>query len=203
MMVFHRSGGALGYIIHLALPLEALKEKSESELMGLVLQQLEKTGFPNVLKQLVRISPPANMLPRPYYIHRATLSDSLQFPSTRRLNTENQSMEIQPPWSAGRVVLVGDAAHGMPPFMGQGANQGLEDALSVVTLIADIRDKHHWDDKQAIEKAFEKYDHLRRPFMVGIQKATLERFLRSQKEWEEYGQQVYLRNFDQVLEALL
>lgn len=203
MMLFHRPGGSLGYVIHLPLPLEALNEMPGRELIDLAVQQLENADFPNVLKQLVRLSPLANLLRRPYYIHRATLANSLQLPSTRRLNTENQSMEIQPPWSAGRVVLVGDAAHGMPPFIAQGANQGLEDALTVVTLIANIRDKHHWDDMQAIGKAFEKYECLRRSFMVRIQKATLERFDGSPKEWEEYGQQVYLRNFDRVLEALL
>jgi 2-polyprenyl-6-methoxyphenol hydroxylase-like FAD-dependent oxidoreductase len=79
----------------------------------------------------------------------------------------------------------------------------LEDALTVVRLIADLRDKHHWDDMQAIDNAFEKYERLRRPFMVHIQKATLERLDRSQKQWEEYGQQVYLRNFDRAIEALL
>lgn len=203
MMLINIPGGSLGYLIHLALPLEESKQKLGSELIDLALQQLEKAGFPNVLKQLVRISPPATMQHRPYYIHRATLSDSLQFPSTAQLNAEGHSVEIQPAWSAGRVVLVGDAAHGMPPFMAQGANQGFEDALAVATLIADIRDKHHWDDTQAIEKAFEKYERLRRPFMVRIQKATLERFNQSEKEREEYGQQVYHRNFDQVLEALL
>jgi 2-polyprenyl-6-methoxyphenol hydroxylase-like FAD-dependent oxidoreductase len=203
IMVFHRPGGSLGYIIHLALPLESLKEKSGSDLIDLAVQQLEKADFPTVLTSLVRTSPPANMLHRPYYIHRATLSDSLQLPSTANLNAEDHSVEIQPDWSAGRVVLVGDAAHGMPPFRAQGANQGFEDALAVVTLIADIRDKHQWDDTQAIGKTFEKYERLRRPFMVGIQKATLERFGRSEQQWEEYEQQVYHRNFDQVLEALL
>jgi 2-polyprenyl-6-methoxyphenol hydroxylase-like FAD-dependent oxidoreductase len=203
MILVHRRGGSLGYILHLALPLEESKEKSGSELIDLALQQLEKADFPNVLKQLVRLSPPANMLYRPYYIHRATLSDSLPFPSTAHLNPEGDSGEIQPAWSAGRVVLVGDAAHGMPPFMAQGANQGFEDALAVATLIADIRDKHDWDDTQAINKAFEKYERLRRPFMVRIQKATLEQFNFSKQEQEEYEQQVYHRNFDQVLEALL
>lgn len=203
MMMFHTSNGSLGYIIHLALPLEALNEKSESELIDLTLQQLEKAGFPNALQQLVRLSPLGNILHRPYYIHRATLSDSLQFPSTAKLNVEGHSVELQPAWSVGRVVLVGDAAHGMPPFRAQGANQGLEDALAVATLIADIKDKHHWDDMQAINKAFEKYERLRRPFMAYIQQATLQQFDRSQQQWDDYGKQVYHRNFDQVLEALL
>ena len=34
-------------------------------------------------------------------------------------------------WSSGRVVLVGDAAHGMTPDLGQGGAQGLEDAVAL------------------------------------------------------------------------
>ncbi len=204
IMLFSRPSGQVGYIIHLPLALDSLQGKSGSSLIDLAVQELEKAGFPYVLKQLVRISPPANMLQRPYYIHRATLSDAIQLPGTAKLNAKGHSVTMQPAWSMGRVVLVGDAAHGMPPFIAQGANQGLEDALAVATLIGKIAGDNKWDDTQAIAQAFEKYEQFRRPFMVRIQQATLKRVsYRAEKERQEYNQQVYCRNFDQVIEALL
>ena len=33
------------------------------------------------------------------------------------------------PWHAGRVVLIGDAAHATPPHMGEGGAMALEDAV--------------------------------------------------------------------------
>jgi 2-polyprenyl-6-methoxyphenol hydroxylase-like FAD-dependent oxidoreductase len=52
-------------------------------------------------------------------------------------------------WQFGRVILLGDAAHLMTPYLAQGASMALEDA---VTLGEAIRVSHHnWD------KAFELY----------------------------------------------
>lgn len=40
-------------------------------------------------------------------------------------------------WSAGSVVLIGDAAHAMTPFMGQGASMALEDAVVLADSLAE------------------------------------------------------------------
>jgi salicylate hydroxylase len=44
-----------------------------------------------------------------------------------------------PHWWSGRVVLLGDAAHAMPPHMGQGAGMAIEDALVLARALADSR----------------------------------------------------------------
>ena len=43
-----------------------------------------------------------------------------------------------PQWGTGRVTLVGDAAHAMVPFLGQGACQGLESAAVLCRLLSGV-----------------------------------------------------------------
>ncbi|UFS96334.1 FAD-dependent monooxygenase [Nocardia huaxiensis] len=52
-----------------------------------------------------------------------------------------------------RAVLLGDAAHAMTPNMGQGANQALEDAVTLAAVL----------DRQPLDAALTEYDRLRRP----------------------------------------
>lgn len=191
MMLFRsRITNQFGYLIHVAIPLATLENQSGSSLINLAVQAFEQAGFPDVLKQLLRLSPPENMEQRPYYIHRAVISDSA-------------TTAIQPTWNVGRVVLVGDAAHGMPPFMAQGANQGLEDALAVVTLIAQIASENNWNNAQAIANSFQKYEKLRRPWMSYVQEATLNRHpYSSEDHWQQYSQKIYGRNVGQMIEEL-
>lgn len=42
------------------------------------------------------------------------------------------------PWHAGRVLLIGDAAHASTPFMGQGGAMAVQDAVVLAELLADL-----------------------------------------------------------------
>lgn len=60
-----------------------------------------------------------------------------------------------PRWTSGRLTLLGDAAHAMLPHMGQGANQAIEDAMALATLIRGLGT----DD---LPGALIRYEQLRR-----------------------------------------
>lgn len=163
---------------------------------------LKALGFPQSIQEIIRLSAKHSLISRPYYIHRVSLSDAIAFPKTSCLQAV-KTEALQPPWQMGRVVLVGDAAHGMPPFMAQGVNQGLEDAFVVATLIGCIRDQQAWNHSEAIDYIFKIYEQLRRPLTAQVQKATIERYDNSAVARQAYEQQVYQRNLAQELEAAL
>jgi 2-polyprenyl-6-methoxyphenol hydroxylase-like FAD-dependent oxidoreductase len=50
--------------------------------------------------------------------------------------TAIEEVHLPLPWSRGRVVLVGDAAHSSSPFMGQGGAMALEDALVLAEILS-------------------------------------------------------------------
>jgi len=57
-----------------------------------------------------------------------------------------------PRWGAGRVTLLGDAAHPMTPNLGQGGCQGIEDALVLARMLATVR---------PVERALREYEERR------------------------------------------
>jgi kynurenine 3-monooxygenase len=68
----------------------------------------------------------------------------------------------------GRVALLGDAAHAMVPFLGQGMNAALEDC----TVLARCMEEqgHHWPS------AIARYEALRKPNADAITQLSLQHF---------------------------
>ncbi|MBV6622946.1 MAG: FAD-dependent monooxygenase [Rivularia sp. (in: Bacteria)] len=192
--------GQFIYVIHIAIAANKLQADSR---IDLTIQQLEKYNFPQAIKQLVRLSKPENMKHRTYYIHRAAVSDSLPFPETANLHTKKYG-NLQPPWHDGKVVLIGDAAHGMPPFAAQGVNQGFEDALIITELVANLASSNQLNNELAVREAFIKYENIRRPSIEYVQKVTMTglSYSRNQEELDKYNQQIFARNFKQLVEGL-
>lgn len=60
---------------------------------------------------------------------------------------------------AGRVALLGDAAHAMEPYQGMGAGQAIEDAYLLATLLGQWR-----TTISTIPDALRAYDAIRQPF---------------------------------------
>jgi 2-polyprenyl-6-methoxyphenol hydroxylase-like FAD-dependent oxidoreductase len=72
-----------------------------------------------------------------------------------------------PRWSAGRVTLMGDAAHPMLPFLAQGACQAIEDAATLAHLLRDAR-------ASDVAERLARYEALRRPRATRVQQGSFE-----------------------------
>jgi 2-polyprenyl-6-methoxyphenol hydroxylase-like FAD-dependent oxidoreductase len=66
-------------------------------------------------------------------------------------------------WSAGRVCIVGDAAHGMAPNLGQGACVAIVNALVLARAVSET-----WD----IEQALRQWEADERPYIARTQRMS-------------------------------
>jgi salicylate hydroxylase len=66
-------------------------------------------------------------------------------------------------WTRGRVTMLGDAAHPMTPYLGQGACMAIEDGMILGRALAESRD---------LEEAFSRYEAARRDRANGVQLAS-------------------------------
>lgn len=73
-------------------------------------------------------------------------------------------------YAAGRVVLVGDAAHAMLPTMGQGANSSIEDGVTLGIFLGSDGARSSGDP---VGSALERYERARRPRTQAIARRSL------------------------------
>jgi 2-polyprenyl-6-methoxyphenol hydroxylase-like FAD-dependent oxidoreductase len=85
---------------------------------------------------------------------RAIISEteSIQFYPVYRLPSGGR-------WTRGRCILLGDAAHAMPPHAQQGVSMALEDAFALSGLL-----KQH----KTLGEVWERFEAVRRPRIEGI-----------------------------------
>ncbi|WP_329072087.1 FAD-dependent monooxygenase [Amycolatopsis sp. NBC_01480] len=69
-----------------------------------------------------------------------------------------------PSYTRGRVALLGDAAHAMPPFLGQGGCQAIEDAVVLAAAMS---------TSDTVSAALARYDAERRPRSQQVAKASI------------------------------
>ena len=69
--------------------------------------------------------------------------------------------------SEGTVALVGDACHAMPPFLGQGANQAMQDALCIATQLSEVGTKY-----DTVKAALNAYEAIRKPPTAAIMQSS-------------------------------
>ncbi|OJJ94815.1 hypothetical protein ASPACDRAFT_37302 [Aspergillus aculeatus ATCC 16872] len=82
-----------------------------------------------------------------------------------------------PTWERDGVVLVGDAAHSLPPTSGQGSSQALEDVEALVMFLSHQLRRVYAEkgqpfsarvEKEAIKVAAKQYEEMRRPRVEAI-----------------------------------
>jgi kynurenine 3-monooxygenase len=82
------------------------------------------------------------------------------------------------PWSSGKIVLIGDAAHAIVPFHGQGMNAAFEDC-TVLDRLLEQRSPVEPADWRAL---FADFERLRAPNTRAIAEMALENYLEMRDE---------------------
>ena len=88
-----------------------------------------------------------------------TLLDSLALTDEQIIHTEIREITVRR-WTAGRVTLLGDAAHAMTPNLGQGAGMSIEDAYVLARHLATTSEP---------ASALVNYERERRPRVAQVQ----------------------------------
>jgi kynurenine 3-monooxygenase len=80
------------------------------------------------------------------------------------------------PWHRGRVLLVGDAAHAIVPFHGQGLNCGFEDCVQLAQLVGPAAAFAAGDAPTAFAAMASAFERQRRPNTDAIAQMAIENY---------------------------
>ncbi|MET0450985.1 MAG: FAD-dependent monooxygenase [Mycobacterium sp.] len=106
-------------------------------------------------------APPFELIERLVSRYRAITPEQVE----RAVNYRFHGL-VADTWQVGRCFLLGDAAHMMPPFAGQGLNSGVRDAGNLAWKIADVI------DGRLGENALASYETERRPHATATVRAS-------------------------------
>lgn len=84
-------------------------------------------------------------------------------------------------WTHGRVTLLGDAAHPMLPHLGQGANQSIEDAVTLAVVLSGA-------DADTVQDRFQSYEQLRRERTSAVQRGARDNGRRYDSAYDDLSQ---------------
>jgi 2-polyprenyl-6-methoxyphenol hydroxylase-like FAD-dependent oxidoreductase len=87
-------------------------------------------------------------------------------PETELLYTAVEEVVMPLPWHAGRVLLIGDAAHASTPFMGQGGAMAMQDAVVLAQALG------RFDELGAALTAFGKVRYPVCEFVQNVSRAV-------------------------------
>lgn len=94
------------------------------------------------------------------------------------------------PWLGENSVIIGDAAHAIVPFYGQGMNAGFEDCHILYELL----------ENHSFVEALEKYQHSRKPNTDAICQLSLENFIEMRDKVADKGFQEIKKLSNQLAE---
>lgn len=96
------------------------------------------------------------------------------------------------PWRVGgRAVLVGDAAHAVVPFYGQGMNASFEDCVSLGDCVDRALRDAGPDWERALDGAYWEYERARKPHADAIARLALDNFVEMR---DKVGTKAFLRH---------
>jgi 2-polyprenyl-6-methoxyphenol hydroxylase-like FAD-dependent oxidoreductase len=123
--------------------------------------RFEKSGFVGMMRErFAEFGGPAHEL-----MNAITTPDQIIY-------TPIEEVTMPRPWSKGRVVVLGDAAHASTPFWAQGASMAIEDTVLLAQLL----------ERKPIEEALVEWEDRRVPRCLFVQEGSKNAGVRGHRE---------------------